>query len=154
MSAELWTCRGPSFPISVLQMMSYLSWNDNWETWHILGETSLHLHAHPHPPVPYGGTVLCEAQHKQVHLVLSAPPYTETETFGAFLELHCKVIKVLQRGNLKEKRKKKLLWKRSRRDLLWKDTMQWKQHTSVEDLKSRHTSIFLSFIKWHRQKTF
>lgn len=54
--------------------------------------------SHPHPSIPDGRTVLRQAQHKQVHLVLSASANTEAEPFGAFLQLHREVVVVLQTG--------------------------------------------------------
>lgn len=54
--------------------------------------------SHPHSAVTDRGTVLREAQHKQVHLVLSAPANAEAETFGAFLQLHREVVIVLPKG--------------------------------------------------------
>lgn len=53
--------------------------------------------SHPHPPITYRRTVLSEAQHKQVHLVLSAPADAEAKTLCAFLQLHREVIKVLRK---------------------------------------------------------
>jgi len=55
------------------------------------------MSSHPHPSIVYGRAIFSKAQHKQVHLVLSAPTDTEAETFCTFLQLHCKVIIVLQK---------------------------------------------------------
>lgn len=54
--------------------------------------------SHPHSSISDGRTILRQAQHKQVHLVLSASADTEAETFGAFLQLHREVVIVLQTG--------------------------------------------------------
>ena len=44
--------------------------------------------SYPHLSVAYGGSVLGQPQHIQVHVVLSAPPQAEAKTFGVPLQIH------------------------------------------------------------------
>lgn len=83
------------FCISSTKQLFFTHNNSN----HLLNSFStyhLAMSSHPHPSVSYGGTIFSQAQHKQVHLVLSAPTDTEAKTLCAFLQLHRKVVIVLQ----------------------------------------------------------